>query len=53
MSGTVEIGEYSKDHFVSEEEIGGRGGRNWKGRRKRRGEKKLSMAKLLCLLSDK
>jgi len=42
MSETEEIGEFSKDRFVSEEEIGGRGGRSWKGRRKS-GEKKLSM----------
>jgi hypothetical protein len=28
MSETEEIGEFSKDRFVSEEEIGGRGGRS-------------------------
>jgi len=36
MSETEEIGEFSKDRFVSEEETGGREGRSWKGRRKRR-----------------
>jgi len=42
ISETPEKGEFSKDRFVSEEEIGGRRGRGWKDRKKTRG-KKLSM----------
>jgi hypothetical protein len=37
------IDEFSKDRFISEEEIGGRGERSWKGWRKRQ-------KKMLCLI---